>query len=310
MRLRRVARGVDPQDALARRVRDDRVGRAGGAAAVAARRVEEGDGEVGDRHVLRDEEVLRRVEGRGAVDAGQVELGARRHLVDDLGDRRAMVGVAVQAGGAFVVLDRRVRDVAARLAVGEAGEAEIDDRHLDPGAVDARGVPRVGAGRDRAFAVGGLCLDVGHLRDVLDGARRGERAQRVGRDARFQDAAAGGAHGGGASAAQRGARAGDVVGEHADAGGVGLDVEPALLGEGAGRGAVAGAERDERGIELRVLVRGAGRRRPDLARGRCRSGNAGQHSKNHCNPASCVHVRDTTGAAGAVARARSSRVAT
>ena len=164
-----------------------------------------------------DEEVLRRVEGGGAVDADEVELGARRHLVDDLGDRRAVVGVAAQAGGAFVV--RRSPCSGCRRAPGwrRDREAEVDDRDLDPGAVDARGVPRGGAGRRRPLAGGRERHGRRALRDVLHGARRGERLQPRARHARLEDAAAGGAHVGGARAPQGGASGGGVAGEQAHA---------------------------------------------------------------------------------------------
>jgi hypothetical protein len=61
---------------------------------------------------------------------------------------------ALEAARAAVVDLRQARgQVAGRLAVAIALEAEIDDRDLDALAVDAGAVPRRGPGRPDAFAV-------------------------------------------------------------------------------------------------------------------------------------------------------------
>jgi hypothetical protein len=75
------------------------------------------------------------------IDAVQMQRRARGHLVDDLGNSRPVIGVVDVC--AVVALDSQAaRKVSGGDRIGETGETSIDDRDVDPAAVEARVLPR------------------------------------------------------------------------------------------------------------------------------------------------------------------------
>jgi hypothetical protein len=144
MRLRLVAGSVHPEDPVGARVGDDRVRRSGAATAVPARVPEPADGVVNDLDPVGDCVLLGQRKGYLTVDADEVQLRARRHLVDDLGDGSAMDGRSSGRELTAAVVHRCHRH-------GKLGselrrvvfEAEIDDRDLHAGAGLAGGLPGI-----------------------------------------------------------------------------------------------------------------------------------------------------------------------
>jgi hypothetical protein len=144
-----VPRRGDEQDALAAQG-GDRPGAGVGAAEAVASPEGVPDGCLDDVDPSGGERAERQDEVLLGVDAHQAQGGLGGDVVDDLGDGGAVVRgeraqvvrllalseVGLDGGGQLGPQPRVV-----------AGEADVDDRHLDAAAVDPGGVPRTGAHR-------------------------------------------------------------------------------------------------------------------------------------------------------------------
>ena len=119
---------------------DQRVAHDAGAVAAAAQAV--GERGVHDRHALRREVLLGVGDVVVELDAHQVQLRLGRHLVCDLRDSGAVVGVAVEALSAEALRCHGQRKMPGRLFGGEALEAQVDDRQLHTRSVEAGALPR------------------------------------------------------------------------------------------------------------------------------------------------------------------------
>ena len=75
------------------------------------------------------------------VDAEQIQLRIRRHLVDDLGDAGSVLCLGVEPSTAEVLGDGVRGKIARGLAIGQADEAAVDDGHLHALAREALRVP-------------------------------------------------------------------------------------------------------------------------------------------------------------------------
>ena len=181
--LRLVAGRVHPEDARRVGVRRDGVRRAGATAPVAAARIEPAHRVVddGDAVGLRIGDGLRQL--HLGVDADQVELGLGRHLVDDLGDGRAVLGRGCQLAGAVVHRHRRARQVTRRPGCGQTREPEVDDGDPDPGPADAGRVPSARVDRrhplagDRFRRMRQRASDSGDARQAAQVVEHGRRHQ-------------------------------------------------------------------------------------------------------------------------------------
>ena len=89
---------------------------------------------------------LRRSEIDLGVDAEEIELRIRSHLVDDLRHGRAMLAGRGEFAAAEVLRDDVRRQLALGLTLGEALEAAVDDGDLDALSGEALRVP---GGRER-----------------------------------------------------------------------------------------------------------------------------------------------------------------
>ena len=101
---------------------------------------------VDDRDAVGDAVVLGIPQRHVVVDLQEIELRPRRHVVDDLGDAGAVLGGALDTGVGEVDRHRIGGKLAGGLGRGEPLEAEVDDRHLHPGAVYAEVVVVDGPG--------------------------------------------------------------------------------------------------------------------------------------------------------------------
>ncbi len=101
----------------------------------------------------------------------------RRHLVDDLGDRRA-VGLVVEVTGAEVVRDEVLGQVAGRLPALVAAESAVDDPNLDAQPRQAGALPAGCVRRLHLFAVHGVEHVSQRCPDEKGGRRPRERGER------------------------------------------------------------------------------------------------------------------------------------
>ena len=265
MRRPLISGRIDPDDAVRARVGDDRIGGSRGTAAVATARVEPGDGVVDDRDALLFCVLLGLCQRDLGVDADEVQLGSRRHLVHDFGDSRAVDGGRGQLS-ATEVRRRHRRQLTLADALLVPREAQVDDSDLHALAGVAGGVKRRRVRRGDSFAGDRRRLEMRRGVDRLCPRVARQRVERVDGDERL--GLTGGARlDGAAGCDRRGCRVGSRE-NHADA--IATNGELVRLGggEGGGRAAAFGCSdcaetrvEPEAGTGLPVRGRDFARRR-------------------------------------------------
>jgi hypothetical protein len=172
-----VARGVDPQDPRPNCLAHAAVGRQRTTLPVAACRVVEADRHVDDLDVLGDQTGDRLRQAGGVVDAHPHQFGIGRHVMDDLGGSRAVVGLFEPAGAEVHValwVEGQGRHSTCRRRGSPAGETGVDDGQARALARDADGAPFRHADGDRSLAGGrGGAGRGGHLRLGAVDSQRG-----------------------------------------------------------------------------------------------------------------------------------------
>ena len=150
MALRLVAGGVGPEDAGGDRAGGDAVY---GAGAIPGATAEPAYGVIDDVHPLGHDPVHALGVLDVSVEVHQVELGVRRHLMDDLRDAGAvnLAAAGDVAVGAAGVSDHRGGEFSTQEA-GIPREPQVQDSHFDAAAGEAGGVPDVGVDEGHALA--------------------------------------------------------------------------------------------------------------------------------------------------------------
>ena len=253
-----VASCAHPQNPVRARAGDDGVRCAGAAAPISAAGVEPDHRVIDNLDSLGDGVVFRLGQADLILDTDQVELGSRRHLVNDLGHARAVHFGGREGSAAVVNRGQRARQVAAGLESRVAGEAEVDDADLHAGPVPAHALPGAGAAgggplaRNRGRHRTQRRAHAAYRRMGCEGFQRGDRNQRARQSVGFRLDTPAHRRGG----VSRGA--GRIALDH-DLNGLALNPHTAAagLGYGSGRSAFSArtCSRGQPGIELRMLVR-------------------------------------------------------